>query len=553
MAEIPKDRFQTESMLVFAFISSLAICMAAIPLLTWWAPRLGLIDVPDVRKVHAHAIPRVGGIAMVAGAIASLVLWAHIDSWVQAYLFGSVVLLAFGVWDDSQEMGHYVKFVGQGIAAVAIVYFGDLWVAKLPFLDGEIPALLGKPFTVFALIGMVNAINHSDGLDGLAGGECLLSLTGMGFIAHGASNPALIIIVAAIAGSVFGFLRFNSHPARIFMGDSGSQFLGLTLGVLAVYVTQRLDTSMSMATPALLLGLPIADILSVFLQRVRSRMNWFRATRNHVHHRLLDLGFAHYQAVVIIYALQAVLVASGIVFRYESDTFVAALYLGACMALFGLLTFAERSGWRIVPASPRGAARALSPNVVEWVRRAALSIVSWGVPLYLVVRSAFAGSIPSDFSTVAGVLVGICAASLFVTSGNLPTSIARLAIYSGATTVIALLERNGSFSTFAPSLDAAYFVVLAFATGTVMRLDSSAEFRSTPLDFLLIFLVVVAGVLAEGALAGFQVSSIVMRIAVLFYACEVLLGHSSGIGVRRLQWSVMCACSVIVLTPLFKG
>src|SRR5262249_553564 len=148
------------------------------------------------------------------------------------------------------------------------------------------------------------AINHSDGLDGLAGGETLLSLFGIAYLAYLAQDPMLALMCFAVLGGIFGFLRFNTHPARVFMGGAGSQFLGFPLGPFVVALRTQSSPGLSMALPLLLLGLPVIDILAVFYLRATSGMNWFRATKNHVHHRLLELGFDHYQAVVAIYALQ---------------------------------------------------------------------------------------------------------------------------------------------------------------------------------------------------------------------------------------------------------
>ncbi|MBI3440555.1 MAG: undecaprenyl/decaprenyl-phosphate alpha-N-acetylglucosaminyl 1-phosphate transferase, partial [Proteobacteria bacterium] len=228
-------------------------------------------------------------------------------------------------------LGHYVKFVGQFLAVIVVVYYGNLYVTYLPFLDAELTATIGKPFTVFAMVGVINALNHSDGLDGLAGGMSLLSLSAIAYLAYlvdeGAARNITILIALATIGGVIGFLRYNTHPARVFMGDGGSQFLGFTSGFLTVYLMEKVNPALSPALPALILGLPIIDILAVFVQRIYHGMNWFRASKNHIHHRLLQLGFDHYEAVVIIYSVQIVLVACAIMLPYEPDLLIAPLYL----------------------------------------------------------------------------------------------------------------------------------------------------------------------------------------------------------------------------------
>ncbi len=214
------------------------------------------------------------------------------------------------------------------MAAGLVVYHGDMYVARLPFFDSMVlDPSIGKPFTIFALVGVINAINHSDGLDGLASGESMLSLIAIAFLGYLCGNALVIGMALATIGGTLGFLRYNTHPARVFMGDAGSQFLGFTLGVLLVYLTQVAFTTTSAALPLLLLGLPIADIIAVLYQRISGGMHWFKATRNHVHHRLLSLGFSHFQTVVIIYSIQAALVVGAVLLRYQSDYLVAGLYL----------------------------------------------------------------------------------------------------------------------------------------------------------------------------------------------------------------------------------
>ncbi len=157
---------------ILPLIAALVLSMVIIPIMVRLAPRLGMMDKPDPRKVHAIPIPRVGGVGIFFGALIPIVLLLPIDQTLVAYLFGALVLFAFGVMDDCKELGHYVKFIGQFIAVIAVVYYGDVYVSLLPFMGGEpVSALVGKPFTVIAIVGMINAINHSDGLDGLAGGN----------------------------------------------------------------------------------------------------------------------------------------------------------------------------------------------------------------------------------------------------------------------------------------------------------------------------------------------------------------------------------------------
>ncbi|MES0328549.1 MAG: MraY family glycosyltransferase, partial [Gammaproteobacteria bacterium] len=186
--------------LIIAFMA-MAICMAIIPLMMKYASVMGMIDQPDPRKVHSFPIPRVGGVGIVIGALVPLLIWLPFDNLILSFLTGSFVLFSFGIWDDVKELDHYVKFVGQFIAAGVVVYYGDLYVSHFPFMGlNLLPEWIGRPFTVIAMVGMMNAINHSDGLDGLAGGESLLSLAAITYLAFLYDSSVIVIIAAATIG-----------------------------------------------------------------------------------------------------------------------------------------------------------------------------------------------------------------------------------------------------------------------------------------------------------------------------------------------------------------
>lgn len=533
----------------FALITALIISMATIPLLMRLAPRLGMVDLPDPRKVHARPVPRVGGIGIALGSIAAILLWTQMQGWMPAYLAGSIVLLVFGAWDDSRELGHYVKFIGQFAAAIAAVYWGGLWVSHFPFLADPLPAAIGQPFTVLAIVGMINAVNHSDGLDGLAGGESLLSLGCLAYLGYLAGGTELVIISAAVIGGVFGFLRYNTHPARVFMGDSGSQFLGFSLAVLAVLLTQKVNTGLSMAIPALILGLPIVDILAVLAQRIRQRMNWFRATRNHVHHRLLELGYQHYEAVVIIYGVQAALVLCAIVFRYESDALVLSLYLGGCAVVFGSLLLAERSGWNAHHGAEHGALRRFfdRPDWREIVRRRSIGFIKFGIPAWFLVASLGLGEVSADCGWAA-VLVGAITLSglLLARSAPFAPALTRLGVFSAAALLVYLVERSGG-DGWLPVLQLGFFATLAVAIGFSIWLSGEEEFRTTPTDYLLVGVVVVSSVLAQSRFTDFDLGTVIVQLVVLLYGCELLINRAGTASGGTLSLAAFLAAIGITL------
>jgi UDP-GlcNAc:undecaprenyl-phosphate GlcNAc-1-phosphate transferase len=535
----------------FALITALVISMAIIPLMIRMAPRLGMVDLPDPRKVHARPVPRVGGIGIGLGSIAAILLWTPIQGWMPAYLAGAVLLLLFGAWDDSRELGHYVKFIGQFAAAIAVVYWGDLWVMYFPFLSDPLPAAVGKPFTVFAIVGMVNAVNHSDGLDGLAGGEALLSLGCMAYLGYLAGGPDLVLMCAAVIGGVFGFLRYNSHPARVFMGDSGSQFLGFSLAVLAVLLTQKVNPGLSMAIPALILGLPIVDILAVFTQRVYQRMNWFRATRNHVHHRLLELGYRHYEAVVIIYAVQAVLVIGAILFRYESDALVLGLYLGVCTLVFAALTVAERGGWRVKQAAAGTTIRRWlgRPEFRELALRWSMRVIKFTIPAYFVIASLTLHDISADCAWAGAIIAAVTLAGLLL-SRSMPFSSAlvRMGVFSVAALLVYLVERNtGGAGALLSGVQFAFFATLALAVGISIRYSGEEEFRTSPTDYLLVGVVVVSSVIAQGVHTDFDLGTVIVQLVILLYGCELLINRAEAKAGGSLSVAALLAAFGVAL------
>jgi UDP-GlcNAc:undecaprenyl-phosphate GlcNAc-1-phosphate transferase len=534
----------------FALITALIISMTLIPLAMRFASQFGMVDMPDPRKVHVLPVPRVGGIGIVLGTLASIVLWLPMHGWLPSFLFGSIVLLGFGAWDDSREIGHYVKFIGQFAAAIAVVYWGGLWVMHVPFLSTDVPMGIGKPFTVVAIVGTINAMNHSDGLDGLAGGESLLSLGCLAYLGYTAGGADLLIIAGAVIGGVFGFLRYNTHPARVFMGDSGSQFLGFSLAVLAVLLTQQVNPGLSMAIPALILGLPIVDILAVLAQRVHGRMNWFRATKNHIHHRLLALGYRHYQAVIIIYAVQAIFVFSAIAFSYESDVLVLGAYALGCALVFALLAIAERRGWRVRHDNRiHGIERFVSLPVARKLARLPFLMVQTTLPVYLLFTSLRIGPVPTDsgMAAVAMVVLTLAGILLYKSSSFAPTLI-RLGVFSTGALLIYLVRHAAPevYPNLAP-VTFAYFVVLAISIGATISLDIDAAFRTTPLDYLLVALVVAAAALARGKTGGMDLGAVIMQLVVLFYGCELIVNRSNHRWVGLLSVASLLSALVVIV------
>jgi UDP-GlcNAc:undecaprenyl-phosphate/decaprenyl-phosphate GlcNAc-1-phosphate transferase len=331
-----------------AFVVALSVTAALVPVLVRWAPAVGLTDAPGPRKVHSTPVPRVGGLAMAVGLLVPTLLTVELTPPIRGLLLGLVVLLIFGLWDDRVTLGYRTKFAGQVLAVGLCMVVGDVHVGTLMIGSFVVlPASVSIFLTFVFLIGITNAVNLADGLDGLAGGMVLLCLCAIALFAAMSGTVTVAEVALIEAGAVLGFLRFNTHPARIFMGDSGSQMLGFSVGALALLATQGETCPLSAALPLLLLGLPIMDTLTVMLTRIRAGRSPFSADSNHLHHRLLALGFAHREAVLIIYMMQVGLVLLAYSLRFESDSEVVIAFCAFAGVVLGLLRRASQVGWRL--------------------------------------------------------------------------------------------------------------------------------------------------------------------------------------------------------------
>jgi len=505
-------------------IMSMAICMVIIPVMMRAAPYIGMVDSPDGRKVHTAAIPRSGGIGIVIGILIPLFVWLDSSFFSTSLIIGCLILLLFGAWDDARNIRPVFKFAGQLLAAITVVYYGDIYVHHFPFLGtNELPAYIGQPFTVIAIVGMVNALNLSDGLDGLAGGEALISLSAIVYLAYLFEGGVAMTIAAATIGGIFGFLRFNSHPARIFMGDAGSQTLGFVLAVLAVYLTQQVNPVVSPVVALLILGLPIVDSLVVFYLRARRGDSLVVAAKDHLHHRLLALGFYHYESVMIIYSIQIILIVSAALLPYESDLLLTAIYLGLCVLVFSVLTSIERSRWK-AHGDEASATLFLSDVLKKYENLAIIPyrVLKAGMSLFIVAAAVMSNDVPIDLGASSLVLLVLLLATIsFSWFGD---GLYRLLMFVTIGFSVYLL------STYPPSwlleqisLVYIFFVMITMISFITIRITIKDQFQITPLDYLVIIMAVIVGVAPGIEHGASSMIWMVVQIIILFYACELII------------------------------
>jgi len=276
----------------------------------------GAVDRPDPRKVHKGLMPRLGGPAVYLGFVAAVLATVHLTLPVCGLLAGMTLIMLLGVLDDIKNISPRLKLAGQIAAALCVVPFGlRVDFITNPFTGGIVDlAWMSIPVTVFWLVAVTNALNLIDGLDGLAGGvSCIASLTmaAVGWTQwkfFGAAGQREVMVLALLlAASVLGFLRYNFHPARIFLGDSGSMLLGFALAAMAIMGLTKSVTAVSVLVPMVILGIPLLDTTFAILRRYHKHRPIFEPDKEHLHHQLMAMGLSHRQTVLVIYAVSAVL------------------------------------------------------------------------------------------------------------------------------------------------------------------------------------------------------------------------------------------------------
>ncbi|MDR1736588.1 MAG: undecaprenyl/decaprenyl-phosphate alpha-N-acetylglucosaminyl 1-phosphate transferase [Oscillospiraceae bacterium] len=334
-------------------VAAVAAC-AVTPLVRRFAHLIGAIDVPqDERRIHKKPTPRLGGLAIFIGFIISTLLFARIDRPALGVLIGAVIIVALGCIDDVLRVHYGIKLVFQFAAALTVALNGlTIEVFSNPFPFGEKLIALGWmsiPATVIWIIALTNAVNLIDGLDGLACGVSMIGSVSLLVIAMALQKPEVAVVMAALSGGCLGFLPYNKHPARLFMGDTGATFLGFILATTAIQGTFKVYATISFAVPFLILGIPIFDTASSVFRRLRRGGNPAHADRGHIHHKLIDMGFSQKQAVALLYGISAALGITAVVLTTAGELnaiLVLLVMAGACLGGYLALHYRIKEGRR---------------------------------------------------------------------------------------------------------------------------------------------------------------------------------------------------------------
>ena len=327
--------------LVLAFGVSFLVAFATTPLAEKLAYKIGAVDVPkDSRRMHKKPIPRLGGVAIFFGFLVAMLCFAVLTPEYLGMMIGATIIVALGILDDRKPIKAIYKFLVQIVAALIVAYFGvRIEIFTNPNLfSSENYLVLGNlsvPVTVIWIVAITNAVNLIDGLDGLAAGVASISSICLLIISLMVQELNTAVFTCCLAGACLGFLPYNFNPAKIFMGDSGSTFLGFILACISIEGMFKGYAVISFAVPLLIMALPIFDTSVAILRRIKNKKPIMAPDRGHIHHKLIDMGFSQKQAVLILYSVSGLLGLSAIIltgfgiYRALALLFVAIIVVSA--------------------------------------------------------------------------------------------------------------------------------------------------------------------------------------------------------------------------------
>ena len=335
---------ETIGVVAGALITAFLVALITTPIVKSLARKWGAVDVPkDGRRMHDHPIPRMGGLAIFLGFLLSVILFIPfvqpdgLGFQLKGMLLGAFIIVVLGILDDIYALPALPKLIVQIVAAVIAVWSGNVieTISNPNIFSNDLYWELGWlsiPVTVIWIVAVTNAVNLIDGLDGLACGVSTISSMTVLVIALTVAEPTVAVLMACLAGGCIGFLPYNTNPAKIFMGDTGSTFLGYVLAVVSIQGLFKYYTLISFVVPFLMLGLPIFDTCFAFIRRIAHGQSPMHADRSHIHHRLIDMGLNQKQAVAVLYVISAILGLSAVVLTTIGSLRAMLLLFAMCIA-----------------------------------------------------------------------------------------------------------------------------------------------------------------------------------------------------------------------------
>jgi len=322
---------------VLGFVLAAVLVFIATPVMGRLAHRAGAVDHPtEERRMHDLATPLLGGLGIYMAWIVPVLLLVPLTRPIWGIVSGATIIVAVGLFDDLFELEPIIKFTGQLLAIAVALYFGvRVTRIAIPFVDDFLmfPGVLSLLVTAVWMAAVINMVNFIDGLDGLAAGVCGISAVTFSVISISTGFPALGVVAAVLAGATFAFLRFNFHPASIFMGDAGSMLLGFVLATISVQSVMKGTAAVALLLPLLVLGVPFIDLFLIVWRRWRRGVPFYAAGADHVHHDLVLVhGFSQRKSVLVLYTWCLLLNGLAIAMQQDSTWATVVLGIGAAVA-----------------------------------------------------------------------------------------------------------------------------------------------------------------------------------------------------------------------------
>ncbi|WML46115.1 MraY family glycosyltransferase [Neobacillus sp. PS3-40] len=318
-----------------AFFAALFTVLILTPFVIKFAVWFGAIDKPNERKVHQKIMPRLGGLAIFIGVIAGYLAGGLYEQKVNTISVGAILIIIIGILDDKYELSAKTKFAGQLIVAALILASGlKIDFVTIPYIGNFYLGAWSYPLTIFWIVGITNAINLIDGLDGLSAGVSAIGIVTIAIMAFLAGKVLIFTLSLILLGSIIGFLFYNFHPAKIFMGDTGALFIGYSISILSLLGLYKSVTLFSFLVPIIILGVPVFDTTFAIIRRIVNKKPISKPDKSHLHHRLLALGLSHRNTVLAIYGF-------GILFSTSAILLSKSTLWGSIFIIFGLLVVIE--------------------------------------------------------------------------------------------------------------------------------------------------------------------------------------------------------------------
>ncbi len=532
-------------LLALVFVGALFISVTLLPVLMQNAERWHLVDVPnEKRKIHKVSKPRVGGLGIVAAAFLSATYWLVGHEVPPGLVVGAVTIVVFGYLDDRHNLRVRWKLFGQILAALALLMGGTV-IPHVPFLplDVALPWLTW-PLTFVFVLGAINAVNLSDGLDGLAGGMALMSLCLIAALGLSGGQYLAPVIATAVGGGLMGFLRYNTHPSQMFMGDTGSQFLGYVIAALAILLVQEPGLPVSPMLPLLIVGMPVLDTAAVMMLRILKGRSPFLPDSSHLHHQLIDVGLSHHQAVAMLYALQFLLLALAWGYRFAMEWKVVLFYGAFTLIVLGPVAVLRLTSTALVHRQEGTVERRNQLlRRLGWVYLHSSRIIASGLGLLLVV-AAFLVRRPVEGLGHTPLLAAFTGAMVWAIFRERREFVVRLLVYMACAFVVYAISESAARPVFTLGFDVVLVLMVAFLF-LAIRMTRREVFRPDTQDALVVLMILIIPLLPFGPMAEIELQRIALRSAALLYCCEFVLSRSPG--ARHFTLNTAAIAALLVL------